>query len=115
MTIDRAGGESKLTFACELMGRYEEQRRVRYSGDACTRVHGLKISSGKARMTDRCVVRMDTVMKQMVHARIAVQAVGQVRKEGEDGVGATSKYSARTMKEGAKTTRTARNGGARRW
>jgi hypothetical protein len=31
-------------------------------------------------------MRMDTVMKQMVHARIAVQAVGQVRKEGEDGV-----------------------------
>ena len=54
----------------------------------------------------------------MVHARIAVQAVGQVRKEGEDGVGATSKYSAMTiwmMKEGAKTRRTARNGGARQW
>ena len=114
MTIDRAGGESKLTFACELMGRYE-QRRVRYSGEcvyASARSQDLK-----ARMTDRCVVRMDTVMKQMVHARIAVQAVGQVRKEGEDGVGATSKYSARTiwmMKEGAKTRRTARNGGARR-
>jgi hypothetical protein len=60
---------------------------------------------------------MDTVMKQMVHARIAVQAVGQVRKEDEDGVGATSKYSARTMwmmKERAKTRRTVKNGGARR-
>ena len=43
MTIDRPG-DGKLIFVCELMGRYEEQRRVRYPGDACTRARDLKIS-----------------------------------------------------------------------
>jgi hypothetical protein len=51
---------------------------------ACTRARVLK-----AQVTERHVARKN-MMKQMVYARMATRAVGQVKKEEGDGVVATS-------------------------
>ena len=52
----------------------------------------------KAQMTERSVARKN-VMKQMVYARMATRAVGQVKKEESDGVVATSKYCAKAIED----------------
>jgi hypothetical protein len=53
----------------------------------------------KAQMTERRVVRKN-VTKQMVYARMAARAVGQVKeKEEGDGVLATSKYCTKVIED----------------
>ena len=59
----------------------------------CTRARYLK-----AQMVERRVARKN-MMKQMVYARIATRAAGQVKKEEGDGVVATSKYCTKAIED----------------
>src|ERR1019366_7892311 len=62
----------------------------------CTRARDLK-----AQMTERSVTRKNMVMKQMVYARMAARAVGQVKKEEGHGVVVTSKYCTKVIEDDA--------------
>lgn len=69
----------------------------------------------KAQMTERCVVRKNTVMKQMMQARMAVRVVGHVRKKCDEKIRREDDVDNEPMKERAKMRRTSVNSGARRW